>query len=111
MSGERWNVIFDIAPQHGNHIIMDGMPGLIHSGDDFGVNSAGIMITETTISRFIGWDPNGIAEFVRARKAMQYANSIDDFARIMRTATTAATPTTGWWPTTRPAKSPAWSWG
>ena len=32
--------------------MMDGMPGLIHSGDDFGVNSAGIMITETTISRF-----------------------------------------------------------
>jgi hypothetical protein len=84
MSGERWNVIFDIVPQHGNHIIMDGMAGLIHSGDDFGVTSAGIMITETTISRFLGWDPNGIAEFVRARKAMQYANSIDDFARIMR---------------------------
>ena len=84
MSGERWNMIFDIVPQNGNHIIMDGMPGLIHSGDDFGVNSAGIMITETTISRFAGWDPNGIAEFVRARKAMQYANSIDDFARIMK---------------------------
>src|SRR5581483_9037939 len=54
MSGERWNIIFDIAPQNGNHIVMDGMPGLIHSGDDFGVNSAGIMITETTISRFMG---------------------------------------------------------
>src|SRR5262249_25910887 len=84
MSGERWNAVFDIVPQNGNHIIMDGMPGLIHSGDDFGVNSAGIMITETTISRFMGWDPNGIAEFVRARKAMQYSNSIDDFARIMQ---------------------------
>jgi hypothetical protein len=84
MSGERWNIIFDIVPQSGNHIIMDGMPGLIHSGDDFGANSAGIMITETTISRFLGWDPNGIAEFVRARKAMQYSNSIDDFARIMK---------------------------
>ena len=84
MSGERWNIVFDIVPQNGNHIVMDGMPGLIHSGDDFGVNSAGIMITETTISRFMGWDPNGIAEFVRARKAMQYSNSIDDFARIMQ---------------------------
>ena len=84
MTGERWNIIFDIVPQHGNHFTMDGMPGLIHSGDDFGINSAGIMITETTISRFMGWDPNGIAEFQRARKAMQYANSIDDFARIMR---------------------------
>jgi Phospholipase B len=83
MSGERWNVIFDIVPRNGNHIIMDGMPGLIHSGDDFGINSAGIMITETTISRFMGWNPKGIPEFARARKAMQYSNSIDDFARIM----------------------------
>jgi hypothetical protein len=30
MSGVRWNIIFDIAPQSGNHFIMDGMPGLIH---------------------------------------------------------------------------------
>ena len=52
MTGSRWNVIFDIAPEHGNRFIMDGMPGLIHSADDFGINSAGIMITETTISQF-----------------------------------------------------------
>lgn len=83
-SGERWNLIFDIAPASGNRIFMDGAPGLIHSGDDFGVNSAGIMITETTISGFSGFDPNGIPEFVRARKAMQYSASIDDFARIMK---------------------------
>jgi hypothetical protein len=84
MSGERWNIIFDIVPQSGHRFIMDGMPGLIHSGDDFGINSAGIMITETTISRFSGWDPNGIAEFARARKAMQYADSVDAFAAIMK---------------------------
>jgi hypothetical protein len=81
--GSRWNIIFDIAPSEGRHILMDGMPGLIHSGDDFGVNGAGLAITETTISQFVGFDPNGIPEFVRARKAMQYAASIDDFARIM----------------------------
>ena len=83
-SGERWNIVFDIRPEKGNRILMDGMAGLIHSGDDFGMNSAGIAITETTISGFKGFDPNGIPEFVRARKAMQYANSIDDFARIMK---------------------------
>jgi hypothetical protein len=63
---------------------MDGMPGLIHSGDDFGVNSAGLAITETTITGFKGFDPKGVPEFVRARKAMQYASTIDDFDRIMR---------------------------
>ena len=84
LDGERWTMIFDIVPEKGNRILMDGLPGVIHSGDDFGVNAAGILITETTISDFFGYDPNGIPEFVRARKAMQYANSIDDFAAIMK---------------------------
>jgi len=84
LEGERWVVIVDLAPAKGYRFLMDSMPGFIHSGDDFGINSAGIMITETTISRFAGYDPNGIPEFVRARKAMQYAGSIDEFARLMK---------------------------
>lgn len=84
LTGSRWNIMFDVTPAAGHRFIMDGMPGLIHSADDFGINSAGIMITETTISQFAGFDPNGIPEFARARKAMQYAGSIDDFARIMQ---------------------------
>jgi len=84
LDGERWTIIFDIVPSKGQHFIMDGYPGLIHSGDDFGINAAGMMITETTISNFHGWDPNGIPEFVRGRKALQYSASIDDFARIMK---------------------------
>jgi hypothetical protein len=83
MGGERWNVIADIVPQTGNHLIMDCMPGLIHSGDDFVVTAGGIVITETTITGFKGFDEKGIPEFVRARKAAQYANSIDDFVQIM----------------------------
>ena len=83
-SGERWNIVFDITPQRGQRILMDGMAGLIHSGDDFGVNSAGIVITETTITAFNGFDVNAVPEFVRARKAMQYSTSVDDFARIMK---------------------------
>jgi hypothetical protein len=82
--GSRWNIMFDIAPAKGYRILMDGMPGLIHSGDDYGINSAGIAITETTIGYFAGFDPNAVPEFVRARKAMQYSSSIDDFARIMK---------------------------
>jgi Phospholipase B len=83
VDGERWRIIFDIVPQHGNRILMDGFPGVITSDDDFGINSAGLMVTETTISDFHGWDPTGKPEFVRARKALQYANSIDDYVRIM----------------------------
>ena len=83
-TGTRWNIVFDIVPAAGYHILMDGMPGLIHSADDFGINSAGILITETPISRFQGFDPNGVAEFARARHAMQYASSIDEFAGLMK---------------------------
>jgi hypothetical protein len=84
LDGERWTIIFDVVPSQGHHFIMDGLPGFIHSADDFGINAAGILITETTISGFSGYDPQGIPEFVRARKAMQYADSIDDFARLMQ---------------------------
>jgi hypothetical protein len=84
LAGERWVVIFDIVPQHGNRILMDGFPGVITSDDDFGINSAGIMITETTITQFEGWDPNGKPEFMRSRKALQYAGSIDDYVRIIK---------------------------
>jgi Phospholipase B len=83
IEGSRWRIVFDIVPQHGYRVFMDGFPGAIASDDDFGVNSDGMMITETTIADFHGWDPNGKAEFVRARKAMQYASSIDDYVKIM----------------------------
>jgi len=84
LDGERWTIIFDIVPAKGNRMLMDGLPGVIHSADDFVMNSTGIIITETTIGHFSGYDPAGIPEFVRARKAAQYAASIDDFARIMK---------------------------
>ncbi|MGH9450966.1 MAG: C45 family autoproteolytic acyltransferase/hydrolase [Terriglobia bacterium] len=83
LHGERWNMIFDIAPKHGYRILMDGFPGVITSDDDFGINSNGMMITETTITSFRGWNPDGKPEFSRARKAMQYSSSIDDYVRIM----------------------------
>lgn len=83
MDGARWSIVLDIVPAAGHRMIMDGYPGLIHSGDDFGINTAGLMITETTISRFEGWNPAGTPEFVRARKAMQYASSINEFAQHM----------------------------
>jgi hypothetical protein len=83
LAGERWVMIFDIVPLQGERILMDGLPGVITSDDDFGVNTAGIMITETTITQFEGWDPNGKPEFVRSRKALQYARSIDDYVRII----------------------------
>jgi hypothetical protein len=82
--GERWDMVFDIVPAKGQHILMDGLPGVITSQDDFGINAAGLMITETTLPMAKGFDVNGIPEFDRSRKAMQYATSIDEYAAIMR---------------------------
>jgi hypothetical protein len=83
MVGERWRIIFDVVPSRGLHFLMDGFPGVIASDDDFGINSAQLAITETTITGFASFDPNGKPEFVRARKALQYATSVDEFVRIM----------------------------
>jgi hypothetical protein len=82
--GQRWNVILEIVPEKGNRIIMDALPGFIHSGDDFNINSKGIIVTETTITQYQGFDPEGVAEFVRARKAIQYASSIGEWVDIMK---------------------------
>ena len=81
--GERWVTVFDIQPAKGHRILMDGAPGLITSQDDFGINDAGIMIAETTITQFIGWDSEGKPEFARSRKALQYADSIDNYVATM----------------------------
>jgi hypothetical protein len=83
--GQHWNVVADIVPAKGNHILMDCMPGFIHSGDDFVITSGGILITETTITQFKGFDSTKIPEFSRARKSAQYANSIDDVIKIFTT--------------------------
>lgn len=80
--GQHWNVIADIVPEKGNHMMMDCMPGFIHSGDDFVITANGILITETTITQFKGFDSTAIPEFMRARKAAQYSNSIDDVIAI-----------------------------
>lgn len=82
ITGQHWNVIADIVPEKGNHILMDCMPGYIHSGDDFLITDNGIMITETTITQFKGFDTTAVPEFMRARKAAQYSKSIDDVIKI-----------------------------
>jgi hypothetical protein len=79
--GEHNNTILDITPRHGKRILMDSSPGRIDSGDDFAVNSAGLMLTETTISGFVGFDAKGVPEAVRMREAMQYSDSLSDVER------------------------------
>jgi len=81
--GENWHLVLDVKPSEGQRILLQTAPGLIHSGTDFAINSSGICITETTIGNFVGFDPNGLPEFQRARRAAQYSKNLDDFVKIM----------------------------
>ena len=82
-TGVHFNVVTDVVPAKGNRLVYQGFPGGIHSGTDFYMNSAGILIGETTVAQ-TPWNPDGIPMSNRIRKAAQYANSIDDVARILR---------------------------
>ena len=78
------NIILDIVPSHGHRILMQAFTGYIHSGTDFFVTDAGLVGSETTIGGFFPFDPNGVPEFARMRRATQYASSIDEWCEIMK---------------------------
>ena len=82
--GQYFNEILDIHPSEGNRMFMQSVPGFIDSATDFFVTSAGIMGTETTIGGCQTYDPNEDPEFLRIRKAMQYAQTLDEFVEIMK---------------------------
>ena len=79
-----YNVVMDIVPAKGHRILMQTAAGLIHSGTDFFVTDAGLVGSETTIADFTLFDPSGIPEFARVRRAMQDASSIDEWCEIMK---------------------------
>jgi len=78
------NLILDVAPEKGHRILMQSVPGWIHSGSDFFVTDAGLVGSETTLGGFEGFDSTGVPEFVRMRRATQDADSIGQWCAIMR---------------------------
>ncbi|RLF59894.1 MAG: hypothetical protein DRN37_03440 [Thermoplasmata archaeon] len=82
-------VYIDIIPEKGNRILMEVTAGMIWSGTEYYINSAGLVVAETTL----GTGPYrwlGVPSFVRLRKAVQYASSIDEFKDIMLENTNGA---------------------
>jgi hypothetical protein len=78
------NVIVDLLPARGHRILMQTVPGWIHSGTDFFITDAGLVGAETTIGGFGGFTEKGVPEFVRMRRAMQDAGGIDAWCDIMK---------------------------
>jgi hypothetical protein len=74
------NVWIDVKPAKGHRVVMQGFPGAIWSAQDYYLNSAGIVLTETTI-RQTKFNPDGVPLTSRARRAMQYGSSIDDVVK------------------------------
>ena len=79
-----FNVIIDLVPAKGHRILMQTVPGWIHSGTDFFVTDAGLVGSETTIGGFHGFTEKGVPEFIRVRRAMQDAGNIDEWCAIMK---------------------------
>lgn len=81
-TGVHFNVICDVVPSKGHRLVYETFPGGIHSGTDFYVNSAGIVIGETTVAQ-TPFERSGTPQSNRIRRAAQYASSIDDVVRIL----------------------------
>ena len=81
---EQTNVMLDIKPETGHRVLMQSYPGGIESGTDWYQNDSGIVLTETTI-RQTPFDLQGTPVAFRARRAIQYAQNIDDVVKELGT--------------------------
>ena len=82
------NVVMDVVPDRGHRILMQSLAGWVHSGSDFFVTDAGLVGTETTLGSFDAYDPDGVPEFARMRRATQDAGSIDEWCALMKAGNT-----------------------
>lgn len=78
-----YNVWLDLKPTDGYRVVMQTYPGGIMSGLDYYLNSAGLLLAETTI-RQTRFDPTGTPIASRVRRAAQYADSIDRALKMLQ---------------------------
>lgn len=83
LQAQSFNVVIDIRPTTGHRLVMQTAPGWIASMMDFTINEAGLMITETTIDGYYGFDKSKVPEFYRSRRACQDASTIDEWVETM----------------------------
>ncbi|MCS6850743.1 MAG: C45 family autoproteolytic acyltransferase/hydrolase [Gemmataceae bacterium] len=79
-----FNVWIDVKPTRGHRILMQGSPGSIHSGLDYYMNDAGLLVAETTIAQ-TPFNIQGLSISSRIRKVLQYATSIDQAVELLGT--------------------------
>jgi hypothetical protein len=82
--GSHVNVWIDCKPTRGHRFAMQAFPGGVWSSQDYYQNDAGILLCETTINQ-TPFDAAGEPLTTRARKAIQYAETIDDVVKRLST--------------------------
>ncbi len=79
---QHFNVWVDINPSKGHRVLMQTFPGGIMSGMDYYMNDSGLIVCETTLHQ-TAFDIDGTPLCSRIRRAVQYADSIDDAVAIL----------------------------
>ena len=77
-----YNVWMEVNPTTGHRFVMQTTPGGMHSGMDYSINEAGMLLAETTLDQgpmIAGGTPLA----ARIRQAQQYAGSIDEAAALL----------------------------
>jgi len=88
-NGDAYNIILDLNPDAGERQVMQSVPGYVYSSTDFCVTGGGLVVAETSLD-VNGFDPNGLPNFLRTRRACQFARTIHSGASCSAWATTAA---------------------
>ncbi len=80
-NGDAYNVLLHITPDSGHPIVMQSVPGYVYSSTDFSVTGAGLMVTETSLD-VSGFKVDGLPEWLRTRRACQYADTIERWCEL-----------------------------
>jgi hypothetical protein len=81
---EQTNIMLDVQPVTGHRVLMQSYPGGIQSGTDWYQNDLGVVLTETTIDQS-PFNIQGTSVAYRARKSIQYGDSIDKVVELLKT--------------------------
>jgi hypothetical protein len=82
-NGDAYNLILDLRPTQGHRLLMQSVPGYVHSSTDFCLTGGGLAVAETSIN-VNGFDPAALPEFFRSRRACQYAAGIEQWRDLFR---------------------------
>lgn len=77
-----YNVWMEVKPTTGQRFVMQTTPGGMHSGMDYSINEAGMLLAETTLDQG-PMTEGGTPLAARIRQAQQYAGSIDEAAAML----------------------------